>query len=77
MIRTVLIVGAALMVAGFLLAGAVTVLARCTMTPQQVSFWRAWALGIGVIGFMVLCLALVNWPLYHPDNIQLPFVNER
>jgi hypothetical protein len=78
MARVVFIaVGAVLMAVAGLLAGVVTVVARFVQVPHQMSVLRTWALGIGLVGFMVFCLALINWSLYHPSNIQLPFVNER
>lgn len=71
-----LVLGTALVVlgasiAGFAAAGSHTV--PCQVTRAL----RDWALGLIVAGGLIIGLALINWGVYHPSNIQLPFVNER
>lgn len=75
--RTVfVVVGTALMVVSAALAGG-TRLAVGPTDPDHEPRIYNWALGMGALGLTMVCLALMNWSLYYPSNIHLPFVNER
>jgi hypothetical protein len=77
MVRVIFIaIGGALIVAGALVGGLTA--AHSRTNPAQVTrAWRDWALGLVLAGALAIALALINWGIYHPSTIQLPFVNER
>lgn len=71
-----IVIGGLLVLAGAAVGGLAA--AHTRTNPAQVTrAWRDWALGLVLAGGMLIGLALINWGIYHPSNIQLPFVNER